>query len=97
MALWAVSFLKFAAVASWPGWGRSAWILGSNAAFEPISASSDIAPVTSARRVSRPASRIASAPSAAMRWVPLRSARPSLVSRTSGRRPARASAWAAGI
>ena len=53
----------------------------------PISASSDMAPATSASRASRSASSTASAPSPAMRCVPLSSARPSLVSSASGRDP----------
>ena len=44
------------AVSIWPRWRRSAWMRGSNGVSEPLAASVDSAPVTSAARNSRSAS-----------------------------------------
>ena len=48
MALPAISARSAAAVSIWPRWRRSAWMRGSNGASEPLAASVDSAPVTSA-------------------------------------------------
>ena len=56
MALPAISARSAAAASIWPRWRRSAWMRGSNGASEPLAASVDSAPVTSAARNSVSAS-----------------------------------------
>ena len=81
-----------AATAPWPGWRRRSWMRASNGVVEPMKASSESAAVTIAASSRRRASRRASPPQAAIRCVPLISARPSLAASSIGASPARRSA-----
>ncbi len=72
--------------------GAGACRRSSNGTVEPLNASSESAAATIAASSSAPASRTASPPAAAIRCVPLISARPSLARASTGARPARASA-----
>ncbi len=92
MPLSASSARRLRALAAWPGWARTAWMRGSNARGVPLSASSDIAPATSASRAASSASRSASAPSAVMHCVPLIRRGPPWPRTATGARPACASA-----
>jgi len=87
---------RLAADAAWPGCGRSACNRSSNAASVPSRASIVMAATTSAVRSSRSARASAMIPTASMPCVPLTSARPSFAPSSSGARPARDSAPAAG-
>ncbi len=82
----------FAAAATWPRSGRSAWICGRNEVREPFSASTESAHAMSAAFASRRARTSPSASCAAMNCVPLMSESPSFAASRTGSRPARASA-----
>ena len=86
----------FAAEATCPGCGRSAWISGENGVRDPRTASTDCDAARSAILASRSALVSTSAPIAVMNWVPLISASPSLAPSTRGSSPARRRASAPG-
>ena len=85
----ASSARRRAATVPCPVCGRAACMRWSKATGVPSSASSVIAPATSARPASRVARQSASAPTAVSACVPLSSARPSFASRRTGSMPAR--------
>ena len=88
MALPAVARRTLAAVTSWPGMGRSAWMRSSKGPTEARRPSRLIAPIRSAESRSASPSATSMQPMAAMNWVPLRRLRPSLASRVTGASPA---------
>jgi len=72
------SFLRFCAVSSWCGKGRTSWILRSKATFVPLSASTLMAAAMSAWRARFMAPTRVTAAMAVMACVPLMRASPSL-------------------
>ena len=88
MALPAVARRTLAAVTSWPGMGRSAWMRSWKGPTEARRPSRLIAPMRSAESSSASPSATSIQPMAAMNWVPLRRLRPSLASRERGASPA---------
>src|SRR3954471_3064983 len=79
---------KFAADFICPGCGRARWMRSSNAASVPLSASSDIAPSTSAESTRVSAASSERAPTASIACVPLMSDIASFASSTTGVSPA---------
>jgi hypothetical protein len=77
----------FSAVTSWPGWGRTWWMRGSNSLLEPMSTSRVMAQAMSAILDRRTASCTTRAPMAVITWVPLIRASPSPAARASGAEP----------
>ena len=97
MALPAISARRAAAQSAWLRWRLSACTRGSNGASEPLAASVESTPVTSAVRNRLPASNSAASACAVENCVPLRSARPSLGPSATGASPAHASAALGGL
>ena len=86
-----------AATSIWPRWPRSAWMRASNGVSEPLAASVESAPVTSAAWNTRSIANSPASASAVENCVPLSRASPSFGPSTIGASPARASASAAGM
>ena len=91
MALPSTSARMTRATSICPGCPRTAWMRGSNGTSEPLIASSDKAPTTSAVAKTSSAPNSPANPNAVDTWVPLSSASPSLGASTRGWIPARRS------